>query len=270
MRSSTKQFWNTDLKKQVFFTPGDNDWTDCNRTNVLSRLKDSPGAHLASVRANLLPSCSLISSSTASITCAPADVVNGIPFEFQRTSGLAGGAPNGDFPENQIWRVGSVLFVTVHMVGSCNGLSEGMSADDVEGRNSANQIWLQKAADRAQNDLTITALVVVSHTDVFENGNSCHASYPKSGYSGYIDALESVGESLKAKAKPVLFIHGDTAPHCLDQPFTSTNIWRLNGPGDFHAFDADVVTVDTSDPKKPFSVRALQSGVAVSGTCSAD
>ena len=51
---------------------------------------------------------------------------------------------------------------------------------------------------------------------------------------------------------PVLLIHGDTGPYCLDKTFGGSeapNIWRLNAGGDYHQpLDATVVTYRLARP----------------------
>ena len=64
--------------------------------------------------------------------------------------------------------------------------------------------------------------------------------------------------------KPVLLLHGDTKPFCLDKTFggaTAPKLWRLNAIGDFTAVDATVVTVRLDDQKQPFGI-AITAGPA--------
>jgi len=45
------------------------------------------------------------------------------------------------------------------------------------------------------------------------------------------DTIEEMSQSFN---KPVLVVHGDTNAYCFNQPATEiTNLWHLNGPGDF-------------------------------------
>ena len=62
--------------------------------------------------------------------------------------------------------------------------------------------------------------------------------------------------------KPVLLVHGDTNPYCLDKSFGmpgAPGLWRLNASGDFYqpASHATEVTIRPDDPAAPFSARTI-------------
>ncbi|MCI5143791.1 MAG: hypothetical protein D3909_19115, partial [Candidatus Electrothrix sp. ATG1] len=61
--------------------------------------------------------------------------------------------------------------------------------------------------------------------------------------------------------RPVLLLHGDTYPFCMDKDFggpQAPNLWRLNAWGDFKTpADATVVTVQAESPQQPFAAETL-------------
>ena len=71
--------------------------------------------------------------------------------------------------------------------------------------------------------------------------------------------------------KPVLLVHGDTNPYCLDRDFggeATGNLWRLNAIGDFYKpTDATLVTVDPDDPEAPFSAKGLVGNAEPAESC---
>src|SRR5574341_1249082 len=98
------------------FTPGDNEWTDCHNPKAGGFV---PEERLAALRR--------------------------IFFADKRSLGQRKLAleQQADFPENQRWRRGGVLFLTLHIVGSNNNLGR-TPQDDAEyrGRSAANLAWM--------------------------------------------------------------------------------------------------------------------------------
>jgi hypothetical protein len=84
----------------------------------------------------------------------------------------------------------------------------------------------------------------------------------------YADICESVQQLASNLPVPVLLVHGDTNGYCLDQPIADApNLWRLNGVGDWKVIDADLVSFDPTNPRKPFTVRGLLSGLEPLSRC---
>lgn len=248
-----QQFWETEFRKPVFFTPGDNDWTDCDRAELLTR--GSELERLEAVRQMFF---------SGPMQLGPEW---GYKWGYERQSALQ---------ENAIWWYEGVLFVTVHIVGTDNGRAEILldprdrALAQVAARDAANQRWLDRAfALAAAND--ISALVVVMHVDLFSptapGGTVFERCRHRPAFAAYCEQLRQRGAQLR---KPVLLLHGDTNAYCLDQPFPSADtrlMWRLNAPGDFKYVDAVVVSVDAANPKRPFEAKGLLSGESAPGKC---
>src|SRR4029434_4150377 len=107
----------------VFFTPGDNDWTDCDRKGVPNRMSE----------------------------LARLEAVRQIFFREPRRLGPeCGYAQQGAVPENAMWRYAGGLFVTVHIVGTQNGRTEILldprdrALALVKARDTANRHWLDQ------------------------------------------------------------------------------------------------------------------------------
>lgn len=90
----------------LIYTPGDNEWTDCHRRNNGSY---DPLERLALIREVFYPSDRSLGATT---------------FGLQRQSERQ---PFATYRENAMWSMGSALFVTVHVVGSNNGLNQTLS-----------------------------------------------------------------------------------------------------------------------------------------------
>jgi len=199
----------------LVYTPGDNDWTDCHRSNnggfdPLERL-------LALRQAFFRPGQSL----------------GQLPIAVENQSSLM--PAHSKFIENQRWQVQGVTFATLHMVGSNNNLEarELASASEFFERDAANVAWLASAFQAARERQS-RAIVIAFQADVFETRTAFEA-FP--GWSGFKRTVEDTLLPLAEQwGKPVLVIHGDSHQFRIDQPFALKkralrNITRLIVPG---------------------------------------
>ncbi len=283
----SQTFWQRELVKPVFYTPGDNDWADCDRESLAVRQSEierlqqlrtilfsspktvTPGWQLEEVQRILArdPEFTHPENSLAAIR----RVLAITPGQFAREWRYE---TQAELPENAIWWRDGVLFVTVHMISTDNGRTEILIDDPkraialVDERDRQNQLWLNRAFELAQKQDT-KAVVVATQLDPF--GPAIQQETPLSrclsnpAYAGFCKQVQTLSGGL---GKPVLLLHGDTNAYCLDQPFdNSKNLWRLNAPGDFKYIDAVVVKVFPTDRNQPFQVTGLLSGTAAPSLC---
>ncbi len=242
---------------RVFFTPGDNDWTDCDRSSL-----KPPVSELAQL-----------------------DLVRRL-FFFEKPLELTDDwayARQPGFPENARWMRGGVVFVTVHLVGTNNGRKEILRDDVnlalalVDARDQANRVWLETAFQVAAK-VKARALVVVTQADVTNPGGKGACTLLNRGacdafvaFRGQLisetEGFQEWGES----PRPVLLVHGDTSPYCLDKGFGGAGapeLWRLNAWGDYkEPADATVITVQPDMTKEPFLVATLLGKQAPNNGC---
>ena len=226
------------LPGRVFYTPGDNEWADCDRAFL-----DAPVSELSQldlVRRKMFP--------------APLKISDDWFYTTQ-----------DNFPENARWIYDDVLFVTLFMTSTNNGREE-ILLDDVElalalvdARDQANRIWLDEAFEEAL-DVGAKAVVIVTQADVTAGGSGTCTPYNRI----HCDAFANVREQLRHLAsnfrdrgkprRPVLLVHGDTNPFCWDKGFggdSAENLWRLNGWGDYASPpDATQVTFDPNNSRR--------------------
>ena len=213
-----------DFEEPLFYTPGDNEWTDCHRDsngdyNPVNRLLqirriyfDQPGQSLSNAEQTV---------------------------EFQ----------SDHFPENQTWFQSGVQIGLVHVVGSNNGLRPWALGEDdedrqvqrereVAARTEAALEWLDEIFDQAEASDAAGAMVVL-HADmwgVFEFSGGVDMS-------GFTPIVEKLAERADAFAKPVLLVNGDS------HDFYS---WKPLDDSDTHPFaefyaarGTDLSTVDS-------------------------
>ncbi len=242
--------WGTEAPPPVFYTPGDNDWTDCDRP-LRKKVKGKPKSELG--RLDLLRRIFFLDN--------PLNLSEQWQYKRQPL-----------YPENALWRSAQVQFGTVHVVGTNNGRLEilkddvAMALAQVNARDQANRVWLKKIFKKARAFKNpADALIITIHADVTAADETapCTPANPMN-----CDAFAGLRAQLIKRAaafgKPVLLVHGDTDPYCLDKGFggkAAPNLWRLNAGGDYHQpIDATVVTFDPKSANSPFSAKGLVDG----------
>lgn len=283
----SQAFWQTELIKPVFYTPGDNDWTDCDRQSLKTPQKETE--RLQAIRSILFSSPKTVSPewqlqeiqkilANPTMTLQPIARLQAIrrilsitPQTFAREWRYE---TQSSLPENAIWWRNGVLFVTQHIVSTDNGRTEILLDDPaqaiklVDERDAQNQIWLKRAFELAKSNKTL-AVVVTGQLDPFGPAIAQETTLSRCltnpAYQGFCSQLQTLAASSN---KPVLFLHGDTNAYCLDQPFDQAkNIWRLNAPGDYQYIDAAVISVFPTNVRRPFQATGLLSGKPAPEVC---
>jgi len=245
----TKLFWQNDIIKPVFYTPGDNEWTDCDRQGL-------------AVRASKLERL---------------DAIRRIFFSQPKAIGPEWRhEQQPSQPENGTWWYQRVRFVTQHLVSKDNGRKQVLLDDPelsirlADERDERNRIWLDRAFGMAKAE-DAAALVVAMQLDPFGapdgKNDPLTRCLNKPAYAGFCSHLQDLASRLD---KPVLLIHGDTNAYCLDQPFSvadAPKLWRLNAPGDYKVIDAAVISFDSTSSDAPFKVTGILSGESTPQVC---
>jgi hypothetical protein len=205
------------LRHPVIYTPGDNEWTDC----------WEPGSGSYTPRERL-------SSLRRIFFAQPRQSLGGSPIPLVTQ---ADHPPFAEFVENVRWAHAGMMFATVHLVGSRNGLESfpgRTKADDEEvfRRTEAAAAWLRETF--AEAAATEASAVVLGFHGTLGFGLGLPMEQVE-GYEPFNAALEEVVERF---GNPVLGIHGDTHEYTVDQPLVHRrtkrplpNFTRLEVPG---------------------------------------
>jgi len=233
------------MKKPVVYIPGDNEWTDCHRTNNggydgLERL--------AHVRKVMFPTLNSLGQTTMAL-------------EHQ-------GKASGDkYIENVRFARGGVVFVGLNVPGSNNNVvlsakecttksartpaqCDASNAEYLE-RDAANVAWLEQSFQAAK-DQRAKGVVLVFQADpgfdLPETEEVDESLQPQ--FSGYRNFMAAVVKQTEGFNGQVLLVHGDTHFYKVDKPLYSPtkllpNLTRLQtfGSPSLHWVK---VTVDTS------------------------
>jgi Calcineurin-like phosphoesterase len=214
-RESLDQF--NHLRHPVIYTPGDNEWFDCwePRSGAFQ-----PRERLSRIREIFFGT--------------PAHSLGGrrLPLMSQ-----AADETFSEFVENVRWVQEGILFVTVHLVGSMNGLKTFpgcTAADDAAARRrtEAAAAWVRESFAEAKAG-GASAVVIGFHANP---GFQEPAGDPyRQAYEPFMAALE---EEVERYGKPVLVVQGDDHTYTVDHPLVRRttgrrlgNLTRMQVPG---------------------------------------
>ena len=199
-------------KKPFIYTPGDNDWTDCDRKNLTPNFDE----------------------------LARLDYLKALMYDmayFQQAAKLNSFKAQQSMQENARWQHAGIQFMTLHIAGTHNGRRFILKSDKTEAyrratqRDKLNLQWLGQANPNAK------AYVIGFQADIYSNNTSepaCSETRTTQcdGFKVYREALASFADKV---SKPVLVMHGDTGAYCIEK--LTDNLTRFNGPGDYLASD---------------------------------
>ncbi len=194
------------VRHPLVYTPGDNEWTDCHE-----RLPGSyePLDRLERLRAIFFedPTRSL-GGNAISLTVQAAD------------------AAWLEFVENARWSEAGIVFATIHLVGSRNGLADfpgrtDRNDEEAVRRTAAATAWLRSTfafADSAE----ALGVVIAMHADP-EFKAPVDNPY-RQAYEPFMESLEEVVEQFDG---PVLLVHGDNHEFIVDRPLVRRTTRRV-------------------------------------------
>lgn len=212
------------FKNPLIYTPGDNEWTDCHKTN--QGTSGDPLKELAAVR-NLFfanPGYSL-GGQKKRVLSQTLDFDPAHPSDAQ-------------FVENVIWEESQVVFVTLNVPGSNNDtlpwnggsktvpgnapystsnpfvppfLNEAARAHEVAERAPANSRWLARAFALAETDNAKGVLVIVQ-ADMWDTTAALTA------YTPFVQQLADLSVHF---GRPVLLVNGDSHLYGADRPLAN-------------------------------------------------
>lgn len=235
------------FKKPVFYIVGDNEWTDCHRTNN--------GGYDNLERLSYLRKTLFATPET---------------FGMEKLTPEHQGAPGEKYAENVMYTRGGVIFVGLNIPGSNNNKVNGDKActkksartpeqcaadnQEYEERNAADIEWMNKAFDKAEKEGDKGIMIVIQADpgfDIPETEDVDESRLPD--FDGYAAFLDTLAKRTQAFDGQVVLVHGDTHYFKIDKPiFNAThmlaNFTRVQtfGSPNVHWVKADI---DASTPE---------------------
>jgi hypothetical protein len=219
------------LRKPAMFTPGDNDWTDCDRTsaggyNTLERLQHerdlffttdhSLGQQTMKQTVQSSPNCVGWDSTTNTRKSAPC-------------------------VENRRWTYKKVTYATVNIQGTCNNRCSSGAGDpagdeaEYQARNAADLQWLQDTFDEATAKASAAVMIIGQADPGFDLTDPtrgptrnpqtlAETDGQPDGYMSFLAKLRNLTIQFK---EPVVYVHGDSHYFRVDKPFLDASGKRL-------------------------------------------
>lgn len=212
-------FFNS-LRAPAVFTPGDNDWTDCDRP--------SNGGFSSLER--LDHERQLIFNTPFSLG------QHRMRMEVQETPLCLGMNGPVQCVENRRWSKGGVMYVTLNVQGSCNNLCDtAPSPAEFAARNAANIAWMKEAFNEAKLRGS-AAIMLIAQADPgwdLTDGTRAPLRNPRTlaetdgQPDGFQEFLLALRDQVVAFRKPVAYVHGDSHYFRIDKPFLDAQGRRL-------------------------------------------
>ena len=220
---------------KIIYTPGDNEWTDCDRDTLTHRFNELERLDFLTTLMYQTPP--LLERNLTAIKTQPAQI------------------------ENKLWINDRLAVGTLHIVGTSNGRNHidksnvALALKKVDKRDELNFAWLNTIESKAED---YDALIIGFQADIYQKtvlkSGVCDRITLKKcdAFIQYRKAFEDLAKRIN---KPVLISHGDTADFCFEK--LDNNLWHLNTAGDFLYLDGTKVTFNKNSVKEPFTVNGL-------------
>jgi hypothetical protein len=208
------------LRQPAMFTPGDNDWTDCDRPanggyNSRERLDYERGLFFAtqfSLGQHVLKQ------------------------EVQSTPPCLGFNGPTQCVENRRWTTKHVTYATVNVQGSCNNLCDtAPDSPEYAARNVADIAWLAQTFDEAKAEDSAAVMIIGQADPGFDASDVTRAPLrnPRTLVEtdaqpdGFHDFLVALRDQTISFGKPVVYVHGDSHYFRVDKPLLDAQGRRL-------------------------------------------
>ena len=214
------------LRAPAAFTPGDNDWVDCDRT---------PGYNS---RVQLDKERALFFSTPFTLG------QHKLRQEVQQTPLCLSATGTTACVENRRWTVDGVTYATLNIQGTCNNLCPSGTAatlgDDPDpaeyaARNAADIAWMQGTFDEAKARHS-AAVMFISQADPGFNDDKVQGAPTRNpetlveddgAADGFHDFLSALRDQAVAFRRPVVYVHGDSHYFRIDKPLENAAGQRL-------------------------------------------
>ena len=203
------------LDAPAMFTPGDNDWTDCDRNTGVS------SAERLDFERKILFST---------------------PFSLGRHP-MRQEVQDPPYVENRRWTVGGVVYATLNVQGSCNNLCDtAPDPQEFAARNAADIAWLKQTFDEARAGHAVAVMLIFQADPGWDASDATRAPTrdpktlaetdkdPATGQpipDGYQAFLTELRAQTVGFGRPVAAVHGDSHYFRVDKPLLDASGRRV-------------------------------------------
>lgn len=209
------------LSAPAMFTPGDNDWVDCDRPTA--------GGYDSLERLEFERNLFFATSESLGQRRMPQEVQSD-PACLGSDGGMKACA------ENRRWTHGGVTFLTVNVQGSCNNLCDtAPNPAEYMARNQANIRWMRDTFAQARAHGSAAVMLISQANPGWDRTDPTRAplrdpntlQQADEAPDGFGDWLRALREEVIAFRKPVAYVHGDSHYFRVDKPLLDDKGRRL-------------------------------------------
>ena len=180
----------------LVYTPGDNEWTDCHDKQGVPG--GDPLERLASLRTFFFQEEHSLGRRAMPLT-----------RQSQSTDPVS-----RKYRENVRWTRGEVTFMTLHVVGSNNGIGFSAAGDAEHAeRNRTNMAWLREGFVQARANSS-RAIMIIQQANIFPE----IPPFPGKLGTGSAELRDLLEKETIAFGKTVVLVHGDSHYFRIDKP----------------------------------------------------
>jgi hypothetical protein len=197
-------------KDPVVYTPGDNEWTDCQKT------AEGGGTSSGFALGNPVANLALVRS----IFFAHPGTTLGGRSKQVVSQAQVGQGTDAKYVENVIWEQSQTVFVTVNIPGGSNNDADNWfgaartaeQTQEIAERTAADLHWIDTAFAQAQAD-GAESVVIIEQADMWDLDGKA-----PSHIANYKPFIDSIASHTLAFGKPVLLFNGDSHIYRSDNP----------------------------------------------------
>lgn len=214
----------TQFKDPLVYTPGDNEWTDCQKSKEGGGVKNAAGDYVDYAAGHPVANLALVRN----IFFAEPGVTLGRSKRVTSQAEAYDPAHRADaeYVENVMWSQSQVWFVTLNIPGGSNNdddiwnpaafgsVKSAPQIQEAAQRTAADLRWLDAAFAQA-NAAGAKAVVIVEQADMWDLDGTGPSLAHIANYEPFIAKIAAL---TKAFGKPVLLVNGDSHRYRSDNP----------------------------------------------------
>ncbi len=204
---SVYDLW-TAFKDPLVYTPGDNEWTDCQKTKELpgSDFGGDPLQNLAAIRSIFFPRVGY--------------TLGGRPKQVVSQAQIGTGT-DANYVENVMWEQSQTLFFTLDLPGGSNDDADNWlgnprtqaQTDEIAQRDRADLDWIDAAFRQAEQDGG-GSVVILEQADMWDRDGKPDSTH----IANYQQFIKEIATKTIAFGSPVLLFNGDSHMFRSDNP----------------------------------------------------
>ena len=216
-------FW-SELRDPLVYTPGDNEWSDCQKSKEGGGVKNSAGEYVTYAAGHPVANLALV---RAMFFPEPGETLGREKHVASQAQAFDPAHPSdAEYVENVMFEQSKVLFVTLNIPGGSNNdddlwntgafgaVRSAPQIQEVAQRTAADLRWLDAAFARAQAHGD-KAVLIMEQSDMWDLDGTGPSLAHIANYEPFIAKIAALTTSY---GKPVLLIDGDSHHYRSDNP----------------------------------------------------